>query len=269
LGIGSYGIAFLEQTGDSKKVEDYRFPLVRSCILPGDWAELADERTRRRMWRTRLAHKAREEWLRQVFEKCGLTNAILRGRRLKKAQMKEAGPGGKEVVKSRWTQDADNPPDYRLEREFPPQEGKPTHDGAPNDAAGSQLVYSGAALRCLLLLGEEAQVQAQGKALEPWQIFKALHSAIQKRGYDPKVPWARQPIAKPVDTDGDKRKGRKSKKVAETEVAIAEPASLELSEAEQKERTEEQASLLRAQTMQGKRNHPPDKIDMPEQIEFW
>lgn len=251
LGIGSYGIALQvrEGTGDQRK---YSFPIVRSCTLPGDWAELKAERTRRRMWRSRLAHKAREQWLRDVFARCGLQDAILWGRRLKQIEIKEARPDDKEVTKLRWTQDADNPPDYRLEREFPPQEGRKTHDGAPNDAAGSKIVYSGAALRCLLLLGKEAQQQAQGHALEPWQIFKALHSAIQKRGYDPKVPWARQPMAKPAE-DGEtpKKKARKGKVPQGAEAVTENEAVVEISEVEKKQQKEEQASLERANTMKG------------------
>ncbi|OYW75476.1 MAG: hypothetical protein B7Z37_13205, partial [Verrucomicrobia bacterium 12-59-8] len=251
LGIGSYGIALQERSGE-KESRQYTFPIVRSCTLPGDWAELKEERTRRRMWRTRLAHIEREGWLRQVFERCGLLEAVLWGRRLKKITVEETGPGGVKVTKKRWTLDADNPPDYRLEREFPPQPGKKTHDGAPADEQGARTVYSGAALRCLLLLGKKAQMDAQGRTLEPWQIFKALHSAIQKRGYDAKVPWARTPTAKPAESanaaDKKGRKGRKAETVEADTVADGEPV---LSDAEAKEKNEEKASLERALTMKG------------------
>ena len=251
LGIGSYGIALQERSGQGEN-KQYTFPIVRSCTLPGDWAELKEERTRRRMWRTRLAHIEREVWLRQVFERCGLKDAVLWGRRLKKITVEETGPGGVQVTKKRWTLDADNPPDYRLEREFPPQPGKKARDKAPSDEQGARTIYSGAALRCLLLLGEKAQIAAQGHTLEPWQIFKALHSAIQKRGYDAKVPWARTPTAKPIQSaDAAPKKARKSKKAetAETDAeADCEPA---LSEEEAKEKKEEQASLERALTMKG------------------
>ena len=93
LGIGSFGIAVQERSveGDNRQ---FSFPIVRSCTLPGDWAELKEERTRRRMWRTRLAHIEREGWLRQVFERCGLQEAVLWGRRLKKIAVEETGPGG-------------------------------------------------------------------------------------------------------------------------------------------------------------------------------
>ena len=249
LGIGSYGIALQERSGKGESMH-FRFPIVRSCTLPDDWAELADERTRRRMWRTRKAHLERESWLRQVFERCGLQDAVLRGRQLKKMAVEEAGPGGVKVTKKRWTLDTDNPPDYRLEREFPPQPGRKTHDGAPADEQGARTVYSGAALRCLLLLGEKAQMDAQGRTLEPWQIFKALHSAIQKRGYDAQVPWAQTPTVNPAESsDETPKRARKGRKTAVEEAeADGEPV---LSEAEAKEKKEEQASLERALTMKG------------------
>lgn len=30
----------------------------------------------------------------------------------------------------------------------------------------------------------------QNRPLEQWQIYKVLHSAIQRRGYDPNIIWA-------------------------------------------------------------------------------
>ncbi len=105
LGIGSYGIAHQERSGEGEN-KQFTFPIVRSCTLPGDWAELKEERTRRRMWRTRLAHIEREGWLRQVFERCGLQDAVLRGRRVKQIEVEETGPGGVKVTKNagRWMQ---------------------------------------------------------------------------------------------------------------------------------------------------------------------
>ena len=251
LGIGSYGIALQERSGEGEN-RKFTFPIVRSCTLPGDWAELKEERTRRRMWRTRLAHIEREGWLRQVFERSGLQEAVLWGRRLKKIAVEDTGPGGVVVTKKRWTLDTDNPPDYRLEREFPPRPGQKTRDGAPSDEQGSLTVYSGAALRCLLLLGEKAQEAAQGRALEPWQIFKALHSAIQKRGYDAVVPWARTPTVKPVGNgDAANKKASKGKKRVTEQVETVAESEPVLSEAEVKEKKEEQASLERALTMKG------------------
>lgn len=48
-------------------------------------------------------------------------------------------------------------------------------------AAGDDTIYNSTILRVALI---------QGKTLEEWQIYKALHSAIQRRGYDNNLPWA-------------------------------------------------------------------------------
>src|SRR6185312_3902402 len=61
---------------------------------------------------------------------------------------------------------AGEPADPRLEREFA--------------EAGDSTCYTSCLLRIKLLRGEK---------LEPWQVYKALHSAIQRRGYDPAIPW--------------------------------------------------------------------------------
>lgn len=49
--------------------------------------------------------------------------------------------------------------------------------GGKND----NIIYTSCLLRIALL---------QNKPLEKWQIYKALHNAIQRRGYDPNVKWA-------------------------------------------------------------------------------
>lgn len=49
--------------------------------------------------------------------------------------------------------------------------------GGKND----NTIYTSCLLRIALL---------QNKPLEKWQIYKALHNAIQRRGYDPNVAWA-------------------------------------------------------------------------------
>jgi CRISPR-associated endonuclease Csn1 len=242
IGIGSFGIALQERRGDAQPY-DCSFPLVRSCTLPADWAELKVERTRRRMWRTRQAHQAREHWLREVFVRSGLEKAVLYGRRSKCVTVGENQASATNYTKRRWVLDVERPADFRLEREYPPREGTRTRDGAPSDAEGARTIYSGAALRCLLLLGEAAQVEAQGRPLEPWQVFKALHSAIQKRGYDPKVPWARG------RNSGNHSEAIQSTKSGECADSDGNPG--EISEVEKNAQMEEQASLERALTMQG------------------
>lgn len=119
------------------------------------------------MWRTRKAHSAREQWLQDVFHRAGLSDAVLTGRR----PVRDGGT---------WRTEKG---DYRLEREFPPRPLSRTKDGAPSDDAGAATCYCGAVLRIRLL---------QGHKLLPWQIYKALHNAIQKRGYDPDLPWKSQ-----------------------------------------------------------------------------
>ncbi|MCK9316297.1 MAG: hypothetical protein M0Q48_09165 [Verrucomicrobia bacterium] len=76
--------------------------------------------------------------------------------------------------------------DPRLEREFP-RKGDPTQ-------------YNSYLLRIMLLRGEK---------LEPWQVYKALHSAIQRRGFDPQVPWKNRASQKKED-DEDSQTAKKT-----------------------------------------------------------
>ena len=54
---------------------------------------------------------------------------------------------------------------------------------------GDETIYTSCLLRIALL---------QNKKLEEWQIYKALRNALQRRGYDPNLPW------KHAQTDDDK-----------------------------------------------------------------
>lgn len=172
LGIKSIGYAIRSQEDMLRPFDD-----VQSLIIPEEYGSTATARMRRRAYRTRLAHKAREAWLRKVFKEVGLGDAILEGRAVGK------GAKGWDLMRNG---------DYRLEREFPPQSGSITKDGAPSDEKGARTAYCGALLRALLIAGPDAQRAMQGRELEPWQVFKALHSAIQKRGYDVELPWKRR-----------------------------------------------------------------------------
>jgi len=142
LGKGSIGEA-VWNTG--KKQFDH----VASLLIPAEFASTKDAATRRRMMRTRQAHKAREAWLDEVWKAAGLTPLV--GRRVGK-------------VDGKWQLIQKG--DQQLEREFP--------------AKGDTTCYTSSLLRIKLLRGEK---------LENWQIYKALHSAIQKRGYDPNIAW--------------------------------------------------------------------------------
>ena len=146
LGKGSIGEAVWN-------VGKKQFDHVASLLIPAEFASTREAATRRRMMRTRQAHKAREAWLDEVWKAAGLEPLV--GRRVGKVdgkwQLIQAG-------------------DPRLEREFP--------------AKGDTTCYTSCLLRIKLLRGEK---------LEEWQIYKALHSALQKRGYG-RVPWASREV---------------------------------------------------------------------------
>ena len=112
---------------------------------------------------TRVAHREREAWLRNAFEELGLET--LRGKELVRT------PNGWAVAR---------PADDRLTREFP--------------EPGDNSCYASCLLRIKLLRGEK---------LAPWQIFKAIRSSIQKRGYDPNIPWKNRETKKTGKDDGE------------------------------------------------------------------
>ena len=157
-----------------------------SLLIPAEFAETKTAAGRRRMWRTRQAHKAREQWLNEVMRAARIE--ILKGRQVGK-------------VDGKWIETAKG--DYRLEREFPPREFQKNKDGKlepviypdgkAKDGAPAKTeedfstCYNSALLRIKLLCGDPD--------LKEWQIFKAFHSAIQKRGYG-KVPWAAREAAR-------------------------------------------------------------------------
>ena len=165
-----------------------------SLLIPAEFAETKTAAGRRRMFRTREAHKARERWLNEVMQSAGIE--ILKGRQIGKVdeQGNEISKSEWKKKKGKWVQIAKG--DYRLEREFPPRKFQKNKDGKlepviypdgkAKDGAPAKTdedfstCYNSALLRIKLLRGEE---------LKPWQIFKALRSAIQKRGYG-KIPWA-------------------------------------------------------------------------------
>lgn len=138
---------------------------VQSLILYKDFGEIKTAAEIRRQYRTRRAHRAREKFLEKVLGECGIE--VLRRR--------EVG-----IVDGCWKLIAKG--DIRLEKEFP--------------SPGEDVCYNSIALRCKLLLGEP---------LESWQVFKALNSAIQNRGYDPDIPWTETDADKKEDSDWAKK----------------------------------------------------------------
>ncbi len=108
---------------------------------------------RRRQFRTREAHKAREAVLESLWRSVG--KEPLQRKRFTKTKNAK---GKREFIKTK--------ADSRLEREFP--------------AKGDETVYTSCLLRIMLL---------EGQPMADWQIYKALHASIQRRGYDAEVPW--------------------------------------------------------------------------------
>ncbi len=107
----------------------------------------------RRMFRTREAHKTREAILESLWRSIG--KEPLQRKRFTKTKNAK---GKREFIKTK--------ADDRLEREFPAQ--------------GDDTVYTSCLLRIMLL---------EGQPMADWQIYKALHASIQRRGYDANVPW--------------------------------------------------------------------------------
>ncbi|MDP1579525.1 MAG: HNH endonuclease domain-containing protein [Candidatus Didemnitutus sp.] len=107
-----------------------------------------------RAMKTREAHRAREDRLREICAEASLE--VLDSKRV-----------ARNTTTKLW--ELERNADPRLTREFPPRNG-PDKDTC----------FTSCLLRIKLLQGEQ---------LEPWQVFKALHSAIQRRGYDSKPAW--------------------------------------------------------------------------------
>jgi CRISPR-associated endonuclease Csn1 len=190
-----------------------------SLLIPAEFAETKTAATRRRMWRTRQAHKAREQWLNEVMRAADIE--ILKGRQIGK-------------VDGKWKQTAKG--DYRLEREFPPRrfqknkdgklepviypDGK-AKDGAPARTDEDFSTCYNSALVCIKLL--------RGEKLEPWQVYKALHSAIQRRGYDPDIPWKNreQRKSKPGNANDDEAGTQQRMEQFETDLEAMAPGKSE------------------------------------------
>ncbi len=123
-----------------------------SLLMDSEFASIGDQADRRRFHRTKQAHKAREKYWETIWEE--IKKVPLKGRRHQKNS-----DNSYTVLKG----------DEQLEREFP--------------AKGDDTVYTSCLLRIKLLEGDE---------LEDWQIYKAIRSALQRRGYDKDLPWKSQ-----------------------------------------------------------------------------
>lgn len=174
----------LASIGEAVRV-DTEFKHVASLLIPAEFAETKSAAMRRRMMRTRLAHKAREEWLDTVWRAAGLE------------PLQKKKPFQDPKTK-KWIPEKCQKADPRLEREFAAQ--------------GDETCYTSCLLRIKLLRGEK---------LEEWQIYKALHSAIQKRGYDKDIPWKTAEAKQAGKTLADLEKEEAK---ADAELAKKDPA---------------------------------------------
>ena len=163
-----------------RDLSNHSFPHKASLLLPEKFADTQPAAMRRRMLRTREAHKAREAWLDAVWRAARLMPLV--GRRV------EERDGVWQPVPE--TPEQERERKEKLEREFPKK--------------GDTTCYNSALLRIKLLRGEK---------LEHWQIYKALHSAVQKRGYG-RVPWAAR----------DERRTGKTEEEMDKELAKKDPA---------------------------------------------
>ena len=152
MGLGSLGIA-VKQNDD--------IVLAKSLLMDADVGSIKEQSVRRRFSRTRLAHKNREKWLEKIW-KANKIDGLLESRKV----LPKCDKNGKQLRDENGKIFDVNKADSRLEREFPEK----------ND----NTIYTSSLLRIKLL---------QNEKLETWQIYKALRSAIQRRGYDQDVPW--------------------------------------------------------------------------------
>lgn len=123
----------------------------KSLLLEATTASLAERRAKRRMILTRLAHRAREYWWNECAKSAGI-------------------PVLKTVTKISESKYKISAVDDKLKREHPEK--------------GDDTVFCGALLRIMILEGKIDK-------LADWQVYKAVHDAIQKRGYDHELPWKR------------------------------------------------------------------------------
>ncbi|MBM4253693.1 MAG: hypothetical protein FJ146_17130 [Deltaproteobacteria bacterium] len=132
-------------------------------IKDPEFASTKNSSLKRRAARTRMAHRAREFWWNEQAKFAGLETL---------KEFTRSPHGDIRVVSV----------DDRLKREFP--------------AKGEDVVYTSCLLRLML-------VEGRVNELDSWQIYKAVHSAIQKRGYDRDIPWKNSEDARSKDKDED------------------------------------------------------------------
>ena len=167
--------------GEAVRVESSALFLHRaSLLIPAELAlrgpssKSGTPASRYRMERTRAAHWRREEWLDELW--CAASLIPLARRTVEPIVGQwttyQKNVRGKKKLKTRAAKvewQLAHKGDPRLEREFASED--------------DPLCYTSCLLRIALLRG--------GEELAEWQIYKALWSGIQKRGYSD-VPWKEQ-----------------------------------------------------------------------------
>lgn len=170
LGTGSLGEAIVENN-----IVKHLVPWMIEPTL----ASTKDARERRRAWRTRKAHLAREAWLDELWDKAGLKLERPKPRQVGKIDGNNNPVTGEAARKLKGPWQQVQGPDYPIEREFAPSGKRPQKDEAPKE----ETLYTSCLLRIQLLQG--------GDGMEPWQVYKALRAALQSRGQQT-VPWAKK-----------------------------------------------------------------------------
>lgn len=140
-----------------------------SMLIPPEHGNTQDLAKRRRAFRTRQAHKKRELWLNKIWSEAGL-KPLLEFYTEDESANKQNSLKKSNKQRSIRVKTADE----RLKIEYSPK--------------SSKLIYNSALLRVALMNYSKNPEQdlttlIQGKPLEEWQIYKALHAAIQHRGY--------------------------------------------------------------------------------------
>ena len=160
MGVASLGIC-VRQGEEVKRLE--------SLLIPEKYASTEEAANRRRMMRTRLAHRKRETWWRKCCAECGIETLETR--------QPIYDNSGKLIRHT---------PDPRMLREF--------------SKSGDDTIYNSALLRIAL---------AQGRPLAGWQVFKAVWSAIQHRGFMPaaELPWAKNAKRNTLEDEGEEGGG--------------------------------------------------------------
>ena len=125
---------------------------AKSLLIHATAGCTKEQAARRGAYRMRRSHKEREKRLEEFWLKNVGEEGFLQRKSFEKKN-------GKWRIKTK--------ADQRLEKEFP----------SKNEG---DITYASSLLRIQLLEGEK---------LEKWQIYKALHASIQRRGYDDNVPW--------------------------------------------------------------------------------